>query len=206
MSDLLDIVDDLTLPKPVKVQTDYGHTWATEDALLVQLEDAVHSSIGAGSGGSSAPWEKNLLDSAAIHEAAKITSMIGDWCRIVGAKVTRNATTDLRAWHAKFLTSNEPDEFYITKMTKWAALIRTILNPPRSVEITAPCPECGKHEYTNDTGETVRNPLVLTYRPDTGSIWQDAKAQCRACNETWETEWRLRALRHDIDSHENNPT
>lgn len=32
MTELLDAVDDLTLPKPVKVQTDDGHTWATEDA------------------------------------------------------------------------------------------------------------------------------------------------------------------------------
>lgn len=31
MTDLLDVVDELTLPKPVKVPTDDGHTWATED-------------------------------------------------------------------------------------------------------------------------------------------------------------------------------
>lgn len=32
MSELLDAVDDLTLPRNVKVQTDDGHTWASESA------------------------------------------------------------------------------------------------------------------------------------------------------------------------------
>lgn len=33
MTELLDLIDDLTLPRNVKVPTDDGHTWATEDAL-----------------------------------------------------------------------------------------------------------------------------------------------------------------------------
>jgi len=34
MTELLDAVDELTLPKPVKVPTDTGYTWATEDRGL----------------------------------------------------------------------------------------------------------------------------------------------------------------------------
>lgn len=202
MSDLLDAVDDLTLPKPVKVPTDDGHTWATEDALLVQLREAVSSSLNSGSGAGGSPWTRNMLDGDALYRAAIITSTIGDWCRMAGAKVTRDAVVDLRAWHAAFLAHDDPGEFYVAQMGAWASQIRTMCNPPKSVEITAPCPLCGQGEYTNDMGERVKNPLVLTYRPEGGSIWQDAKALCRACSEVWEGEWRLRELRHEVDAKE----
>jgi len=56
--------------------------------------------------------------------------------------------------------------------------------------------------FTNDHGELIRNPVQLTYRPNSATIWADAKAVCRACSEVWDTEWRLRGLRHDIDNKE----
>lgn len=202
MPELLDAVDDLTLPRNVKVPTDDGHTWATEDALLVQLREAVSSSLNSGSGAGGSPSTRNVLDSDALHKAGIITAAIGDWCYQVGVKATRDAVHDLRAWHAAFLAYDQPDEFYIRQMQTWANQIRAMVNPPKLVEITAPCPVCGQGEYVNDMGERVNNPLVLTYRPDGRSIWADAKALCRACSEVWEGEWRLRELRHDVDDKE----
>ena len=114
MTELLDAVDELTLPKPVKVQTDDGYTWATEDALLVQLREAVSSSLNSGSGAGGSPSTRNVLDGDALQKAAIITSQIGDWCRMAGMtgdQITRDAVTDLRAWHAAFLARNEPEEF-----------------------------------------------------------------------------------------------
>lgn len=203
-SELLDAVDDLTLPRNVKVQTDDGHTWASEDALLVQLREAVSSSLNSGSGSGGSPWTRNVLDSAALYQAGIITSQIGDWCRIAGAKVTRDAVADLRAWHVAHTSRpDHSDEFYLLQLRAWSGQIRTMVNPPKTVEITAPCPVCGQGAWTNDLGENVPNPLILTYRPESGSIWQDAKAHCRACAEVWESEWRLRELRHDIDAKES---
>lgn len=204
MSELLDAVDDLTLPRNVKVATDDGHTWATEDPLLTQLEQAVSSTLNSGSGAGGAPWSRNVLDSAALHQAAIIRSTIGDWCRIAKAPVKREPITDLRAWHAArlSLTDRESDPFYINQMRAWAGQIRNMVNPPKIIEITAPCPTCGQGVYTNDLGEKVPNPLQLSYRPESGSIWADAKALCRACSAIWDTEWRLRELRHDIDDKE----
>lgn len=186
MTELLEAVDDLTLPKPVKVQTDDGHTWATEDALLVQLEEAVSSTINSGSGTGGSPSTRNVLDGDALHKAAIITSQIGDWCRIAGATVTRNPVTDLRAWHVAFLTLNEPDDFYLRQMKTWANQIRAMVNPPKTIEITAPCPVCGQGEYVNDMGERITNPLVLTYRPDDGNLWRGSKVMCRACEAVWQ--------------------
>lgn len=207
MDPLLDAVDDLTRPKPVKVDTDNGPTWATEDALLVQLEEAIRSTMNSGSGAGGSPWTRNVLDSAALHQAAVINSQIGDWCRMAGLTATRDAVTDLRAWYANRLSVSPhereaSDAWYLDQMTAWAGQIRAMVNPPKTIEITAPCPLCGEGTYTNDIGERVTNPVIVQYRPETGSIWQDAKALCRACEHVWSGEWELRALRHDVDAHD----
>lgn len=204
--ELLDLVDDLTLPRNVEVKTDDGSTWATEDALLVQLQDAIRSTLNSGSGSGGSPWTRNVLDSGALMQASIITSTIGDWCRMAGAPVVRDAVVDLRAWYVARLTATpsqrESDPFYIRQMRTWAGQIRTMTNPPKTVQITAPCPACGQADWTNDQGERIPQPLILTYRPNNGSIWADAKALCRACDMVWEGEWRLRELRHDVDAKE----
>lgn len=185
MTELLDVVDDLTLPRNVKIATDDGHTWATEDALLVQLREAVSSSLNSGSGAGGLPSTRNVLDGDALYKAAIITSQIGDWCRIAGATITRDAVIDLRAWHAAFLARNEPEDFYIGQMRAWARDIRAMTNPPKVVEITAACPVCGEGSYVNDMGERITNPLALTYRPDSEHMWENSKVLCRACDAVW---------------------
>lgn len=185
MTELLDAVDDLTLPRPVKVETDTGHTWATEDPLLTQLQEAVSSSLNSGSGSGGAAWTRNVLDSDALHQAAIITSTIGDWCRMTGATVTRDPITDLRAWYVAFQTRDQPDGFYLTRLRSWANQIRAMANPPKTVEITSPCPVCGEGSYVNDLGERITNPLTLTYRPDDTNMWRNSKVLCRACQAVW---------------------
>ncbi|MFJ2506309.1 hypothetical protein [Microbacterium sp. NPDC087592] len=188
MTELNDVVDDLTLPKNVKIETDDGFTWATEDALLVQLREAVSSSLNSGSGAGGSPSTRNVLDGDALHKATVITSQIGDWCHMAGMKgdqVTRDPVTDLRAWQAAFLARDEPEEFYIGQMRAWAAQIRAMVNPPKVIEITAPCPVCGEGSYVNDMGERITNPLALTYRPDSDHMWKNSKVLCRACDAVW---------------------
>ena len=202
MTELLDAVDDLTLPRNVKVPTDDGHTWATEDALLVQLQESVSSSLNSGSGAGGSPSTRNVLDGDALYKAAVITSQIGDWCRMAGATVTRDAVTDLRAWHAAFLSRDDPDEFYIRQMRAWAAQIRVMVNPPKTLEITAPCPVCGQGEYVNDMGERITNPLALTYRPDAENLWRGAKVICRACAAVWAGGDAMEELRDELNDKE----
>lgn len=199
MTELLDAVDDLTLPRNVKVQTDDGHTWAREDALLVQLRESVSSSLNSGSGAGGSPSTRNVLDSDALFKAGVITAAIGDWCRIAGAPVTRDAVTDLRAWHAAFLARNEPEEFYLAQMRAWAGQIRAMVNPPKTVEITASCPVCGEGSYVNDMGERITNPLVLTYRPDDGNLWRGSRVMCRACETVWIGGDAMEELRDELN-------
>lgn len=204
---LQEAVDDLTAPRNVKVVTDDGHTWASEDALLVQLEQAVSSTLNSGSGSGGSPWNRNVLDSNALHTAAMIRSTVGDWCRMAGITGRRSAADGLRAWwaHRQSVSQDErdaSDPFYLTQLRKWADRIRNMVNPPKVIEIVAPCPACGQGTYTNDAGEIMRNPLQLSYRPESGSIWQDARALCRACDMVWDDQWKLRGLRHEIDAKE----
>ncbi|MFJ4166303.1 hypothetical protein ACIPY5_12170 [Microbacterium sp. NPDC089698] len=204
MSDLLEAVEDLTSPRPVKVQTDDGHTWATEDALLVQLADAVSSSLKSGSGSGGAPWQRNVIDSDALYRAGIITSTIGDWCRMAGAAVTRDATTDLRSWHVAHTAHHDhADEFYIAQMKTWATQIRAMVNPPKLVEITAPCPVCGQGEYVNDMGERIRNPLALVYRPDSDQMYFRAKVMCRSCETVWLGPDAMEELRDELNEKES---
>jgi len=198
MTDLLDAVDALTLPQPVKVATDDGYTWATEDPLLVQLQEAVSSSLRSGSGSGGAAWTRNVLDSDALHQAATITATIGDWCRMVGAPVTRDPVTDLRAWHARILAARDPETFYLEQLRKWAALIRTIVNPPKTLEITADCPICGEGTYTNDMGELVRHPLTMTYRAVDERVHGE-RVTCRACLNVWEGVGAMEELKEELD-------
>lgn len=209
MTELLESVDDLTLPRNVKVprekvhKTDPDFTWATEDALLVQLREAVSSSLSSGSGAGGSPSTRNVLDSGALHQAAIITSQIGDWCRMAGAKVTRDAVVDLRAWYVAHTARHDhSDEFYIGQLTAWANQIRTMCNPPKTVEITAPCPVCGQGEYMNDLGENVKNPLQMLYRPDADNMRHSARVMCRACENVWQGDTAMAELRDEIDEKE----
>ena len=197
-NDLLSVVDELTLSKPVKVLTDDGHTWATEDPLLVQLQEAVSSSLSSGSGSGGAPWTRNVLDSDALHQAAIITSTIGDWCRIAGATVTRDPVQDLRAWYAKRLSTRDPEAFYMGVLQAWVSTIRTLVNPPKTIPIKGACPVCKADTYVNDGGETIRHPLAWSYRPDTDNMRQTARAMCRACPAVWQGDEAMEELADEL--------
>lgn len=198
-TELLDAVDELTLPKPVKVPTDDGYTWATEDALLVQLQEAITSTIRSGSGSGGAAWTRNVLDTDALHQAMIITSTIGDWCHMVGVKATRDPVKDLRAWYVKRMKASNPETFYLNQLRKWATQIRAMINPPRTVEIVRPCPVCGQGAFTNDMGEVVQHPMVMTYRATEDRFWRGAKVLCRACENVWEGVGAMEELADELE-------
>lgn len=199
--DLLEAVDDLTLPRNVKVVTDDGFTWASEDALLVQLAEAVASGLGSPSGGSAAPWARNLLNTDALHQAGMMTSQIGDWCRMVGAPVVRDPATDLRSWFTAYQSDEGSlDVFYLRKLREWAGQIRAMLNPPKMLELTAACPECLESFWVNDEGDPIPNPVTVQYWANGVSVWEGATGKCRACGHVWRGQWELRSLRHAVDA------
>lgn len=197
MSELLEAVDDLTLPRPVKVQTDDGHTWATEDALLVQLEEAIRSTTGR-TGGRSASHTRAVLDVDALMQFHRITSTIGDWCRMAGANVTRDPVKDLRAWHAAFVATETATEIYLRQMQGWAALIRSKLNPRIAMEYLGACPECAADVWVNDDGERILHPVEVSY--EQADPFRTVRWECRACGESRYGEFAQRALAFDAET------
>lgn len=206
MSDLLELVDQLTKPSidHLSQTTDTGewlrvHT-VEHPPLLTRLEDAVRASLGSGkSGASTLARERNMLDSAALYEATRIRTLIEYWCRIRGVGVTRNMVTDLRRWYVAHIAQSDPqDAFYIRTMRGWVATIQGMLNKPERIEITTGCPVCGAREWWDRDGVHQLNPVIVDYHegPD---VLEDALAMCRACETVWRGVAQLRHLRILID-------
>lgn len=237
MSDLLSAVDALTKPDAYRVTQDILKTkldvhgrpvlddkdqpirevkgsqtvTVKHNPLLQQLEEAIASTIGAGAGRSMLERHAlNVLDSDALYQFSVITSTIGDWCRTVHVRPTRNAVHDLRAWYvARLTTRPTDDDWHTDQLHSWAVTIRAKLNPWQKWEIKDPCPKC--HESTwvdlDDQGNEVElpRPILIEYPVDRDEILSAAKASCRRCGFEWRGSSALRSLRWDTD-HPDTPT
>lgn len=200
MADLLDVVDDLTLPRTERVESAEGWTWVREDALLVQLQDAIASTTGR-AGGRSLGHERMILDGDALLRFHRITSAIGDWCRMEGVRARRDPVRDLRAWFVARMRRPlserlHADAFYERQLQEWADLIRAKFSDRRSLEWLAPCPECGAVEYEGDDGPTP-HPVVVSYHPD--RPLQSVRWECRACGTAAEGEFAARYLAFEAE-------
>ncbi|RZU64919.1 hypothetical protein EV379_1230 [Microterricola gilva] len=197
MTDLLEAVEALTKPTRTKVIQDDGTVAiVVQDALLVQLETAIRSSMGGSTGGASLPSEGSPLDVGALFESLKITAAIGDWCRLVGVKPSRKSVPDLIDWHTAYIgRPSEADDFYISQLNGWVRMITAMFDRPREKDLPDPCPVCDAKSWWRDGAEYYR-PLVVKYRPDdpVGS----ATALCRSC----ETVWNARELAFAIEQKE----
>jgi len=217
MTSLLDVVDDLTLPKHTTVMQDV--MTATRDAdgndhlrptgrrtkatvttppLLTQLQEAIRSSIGGTAGGASLAHERSMLDSEALHQAMIMTNTIGDWCGMVGARHDRtNPATSLRAWYATRLATNPTqasDDWYENHLRGWVGFIWSKLDPVRERDLPDGCPVCGATEWWR-AGERYPRPLVVRYRGNDPDMIERARALCRACEQVWS----VRELAYELE-------
>lgn len=204
-NDLLQAVDALTLEVREPVTRVINGTTRTERVthppLLVQLEEAIHGSMRSGSGASSnLPGTAIPLDGDALYQFTIISSQIGDWCRMAGIPHRRHPVDGLRAWHAATLTDRDVDRsFEVGILRAWAGVIRGRLNPPRTLELTLPCPECDATRWADDDGDAGPHPLIVTYRPDDRDVFRTARARCRACGFEWVGITALRSLAFDLE-------
>jgi hypothetical protein len=205
---LLDVVDDLTLPKHNPVTQDVmievtdtetqavtvrasGRTrkgFVTLPPLLTQLQDAIRSSIGGTASGASLAHERSVLDADALQKAMIIASTIGDWCRLVDAHHDRaDMCASLRGWYTKRLATNPTqaeDDFYQGQLRGWVSFVWAKLDPVRERELPDACPTCGAAEWWRD-GERYHHPLVIKYRPNDADMIERGRALCRACEQVW---------------------
>lgn len=219
MTELMDAVDALTKPTHVTVgqwyesgclfcekRAQHMHTTRIQHApLLDQLRDAVTDAMNPGKGSSGSPaFQRNLIDVDAMRQFMIIASQIRDWCRMVGATPSGDATRDLRAWYAATLAQSVAESWYIAKLRQWEGVILARLDPPVTIELTSACPACGADTWTDDDGVTLPHPLQITYRRDDPDILGTARGLCRACRKVWRRTTELRALRWSVDQNEQD--
>jgi hypothetical protein len=188
MSELLDAIERLTKPirSAVMQSNDAGIQCKSPiilPSLLEQLDNSIQSSMGGSTSGSSLAFQGSPLNTAALGEAMKITTQIGDWCRIMDVKPVHRPAEDLIKWHLAVIARPQRDDsWHVRQLHKWAASIEGMLDPPREKDLPDDCPNCGAGEWWRD-GERFRRPLVVKYRPadPVGS----ATALCRGCEQVW---------------------
>ena len=184
MTDLIDAVTALTKPTRTKVVRDDGSTVVVRhDALLVQLETAVTSSITgrAGGGGQSTG---NVLNSAALYEASQITSQINDWCRLARVRVMRGDTIgNLTRWMVAFAGSHDESRFYEDVLHGWVGTIRGLLDPRGRFQVEDPCVVCKADRYTDAEEVERRFPVIVEY--EIADPQGTAVCKCLACDAQW---------------------
>lgn len=204
---LLDAVDALTKPVRTKVIQEIvvvpwlpratTHT-AEHPPLLTQLRDKITPSSNTSAGSASLAHMRNIIDSDAMFEHAKITAAIGDWCRIYDVERTRDPVVDLRRWYIAFTRNPSDSGWHERELRRWAGVIKNILEPAQKFEVLTPCPVCGSDSWVNPEGETIPHPILVTYRLSHDGGMIDEKATCRAsstddegfqapCGATWDS-------------------
>jgi hypothetical protein len=214
MGDLLEAVDALTLPIPVKTITQkrrdntfvfdaHGNPVMTVvkselPPLLDQLEDAVTSSSGGPAGKGALASERNVLDADALEHAQLIRDRVQEWCLILDVSPTGTTTHRLRAWHAAALSRNLTEAetgFYVATLRSWKAFIQGKLDPQREKDLPWACPVCGADTWWS-MGHEYTRPLVIRYRPEGPDMVERARALCRACEKVWHVRELAYALEH----------
>lgn len=183
MTGLLEAVDELTLPKRVKVMQDDGVVSVSIPPLLTQLDEIIRSDIGLTASGASLAHERNILDADALYRFIQISSQIRDWCRMVGVRPDKAPGRALRQWFVAATLDEPRTAWHVRELGSWAAYIRAKLDPPRERELPDKCPECGAAEWWRD-GVRFLHPLVVKYRVGP-SLVEAAQASCRACAKSW---------------------
>lgn len=190
MTDLLEIVDELTKPKVERVDS---HRLEHE-SLFDQLRNAGSGRTSAGS--NAGKHERSLVDLDALHMYAQYSAQVTDWCRMWGVVIRdpatglldRNPSHGLRAWYKATLSDNTFTETaanaYQRILSRWATAIRDHFDPPKWEDSNLPCPACGARYY-GDAVNGGGNAIRMTFRVDDDGRVHDERALCRACNLVW---------------------
>lgn len=202
---LLNLVDQLTLsqrhpiPQTVNGRTTV-HTTVTLP-LLVQLEDAIRSSMTAPSAGSGDPATRNVLDSDALYRFLLIKNQINEWCTLTGTTKRADPAASLRAWYASTRAINGFDEDWHERvLLGWVISIRVILDPAKQMDLPDPCPSCHETTWADEDGLSRSRPLLITYRADHPmGLLGGAMVTCRACGAEWRGLTEVRAVAWELE-------
>lgn len=181
----------------------------TNPPLLDWLRVLVGNNIG-GSGGGKAARERTPIDIAALTLYEDIDGRVRSWLDELGARLGKDVTLTqaLKSWHTLWIgRPRDPklEDAYADVLTGWKQRVEDILDPPKRIEITAPCPACGKEwvniglklpDGSDDINDVERVRVLNAVERET---LEDSYALCSACDRVWTGVGQMRALRIAID-------
>src|SRR5699024_10360850 len=177
-----DLVHVLTRTHKTTIEHDDGtRTYVDELSLLEQLRDAF-TGKGTGNGGNqtSAPISTNAFDLWQEITETTLKHRPG-YGRPHLARTPLSGR--IQQWAAKAVNSNDPeDERELNKyLSRWITQIQTLFEP--SIDLAAPCPECGESSSWRYDGVENVKKRTLTY--------SQHRATCISCGQTWEGKTRM---------------
>lgn len=215
LDELLNVVDRLTQVhrSEVLVEDDDGteqRVTMLHDALIVQLRNLVHSSIGSTVQGAGLASERNVIDTDALEHYEQVKAQATRLFKEVSdAKPFPSPESNLRHWYIEFKNqvdgrkvSTEVLHGKLRKLNGMAYAIDNRLNPPTPLEITAACPRCDATHGTDERGIHRRAILVESRIVQYRSL-DHTKARCIVCSATWLHGRGMRQLRYEIDTRED---
>lgn len=169
--------------------------------LIVQLRNAIiPSGNGSGGGDSSAPNNRNVIDSDAAEKYQQLHDLINNaWTGLIPVLIALPKSWPLEhalnRWHLAFTTAIEagsvPESVvnYASKaFSGWVRAIETKFDPPQMMTNNRPCPECA-YEWVLDSQGDRRRAIVMAV-----SRIEKVHADCRVCGHQWAGEIELRML------------
>lgn len=204
---LLENVERLTKPYVDRVEQDTrGSTKTvkvTHPPLFDQLDQAVHSTQTTLGRGGALASERNVIDTSAwmLRDAIR-QELHRMWTKIINRAMPETLTDATRIWHLEFRVKVQDGK--IPRDSVWAAVRRTStwvkqiqlkFDPPVTLEVTRPCPQCTRRFVYNEHNERVFAVVIVWQK-----TFSNSNASCRACGHTWYGESELRQLRYDIDT------
>ena len=209
---LLDALDKLTKPQTVANWRGDDIVRRTDPPLLDWLRDAIANSMG-GSGGGKQARERTPMDVGAFTLYEDIDGRVRSWVNDLGGKPGKNLTPTqiLRSWYVLWNVGNPSERMvaaYAHILEGWVQAVNDILDPPKRIEITSPCPVCGREwinvglklaDGSDDPNDLERVHVLIAVERE--SI-HESFAMCRACDRVWTGTGEMRQLRIAIDDAE----
>jgi hypothetical protein len=207
---LLEAVDRLTQPYKVRVTSEQDGVPENRTIdlppLLEQLNDAIKSTQTSVRRGKTLANERSVIDASALMlEAGIRESLRVMWHDLFGSAIRpRSLSRQVAGWHVEFRKraldgSIHADQVWrLAKLVQgWTRQIDLKFDPPVTLEITRPCPNCDTSHVFDFMGDRVA-AVVISWRRS----FDNSAALCRSCAKSWVGESELRQLRWEIDTHD----
>lgn len=159
----------------------------THQPLIAQLRDAIRSTTGANANGSS-PQSRSVMDADAYDKYR----LLGLDLRTAWDQLPVPASHYSAKWSPEYslltlhqVATEAPPRTWVQRQARvwsgWVQAIEGKFEPPQTITITKPCPNCGeKWAISQGSGDRVY-ALILRF----GGV-RPPRAECRFCGTVWD--------------------